>query len=148
MNNYPEWWNTTITVYNKFTDPQTQIVRWFRTVIENCFWKSTGNRVVVGNTALDTKNIICRIRKDTRFKETLVWNELPNDTMQNYFTLSPGDIIVKGAVEDVIDEYTAGKRSSDLLKKYRAANYCMEIQSVSDNSGKSFGNQHYYVMGI
>ena len=148
MNNYPRWWNTTITVFNKFVDSQTQVVTWYKTVIEDCFWKSTGNRVVVGNTSLDTKNIICRIRKDTRFKEKLDWESLPNDTMQNYFTLSPGDIIVKGAVSDTIDEYTSGKRSSDLLKKYRSANYCMEIQSASNNSGEGFGNQHYYAIGI
>lgn len=148
MNNYPRWWNTTVTVFNKFTDSQTQVVTWYKTVIEGCFWKSTGNRVIVGNTVLDTKNIICRIRKDDRFKEKLDWEALTNDTMQNYFTLSPGDIIVKGSVSDTIDEYTAGKRSSDLLKKYRSANYCMEIQSASDNSGEGFGNQHYYVVGI
>ena len=148
MNNYPSWWDTTITIYNKFTDVQTRLVRWYRHVITNTFWKYSGNKIVVGNTVLETKDIICRIRKDEAFREKHEWIDIPNDEMSQYFTLAPGDIIVKGEVEDVIDEYTSGARSTDLVKKYKALQGCMEIQEFSNNTNGGRGNEHYYVKGI
>lgn len=148
MNNYPSWWNTTITVYNKFEDPQTQLVTWYRQVIDGCFWKYSGNKVVVGNTVLETKDIICRIRIDNRFLEKHEWIAIPNDRMSNYFTLSQGDIIVKGEVDDEINEYQSGQRSSDLKTKYKSLQGCLEIQEWSNNTGGGRGNEHYYVKGI
>lgn len=147
MNNYPSWWNTTITVYNKFVDVQTQVITWYRTVIDGCFWKDTGNKVTINNVVLETNNIICRIRKDDKFLERYEWEALPNDLMNNYFTLSPGDIIVKGSVNDIINEYVSGKRATDLLKKYKAVFGCMEVQAMSNNTGGGRGNEHYYVIG-
>lgn len=148
MNSYPSWWNTTITIYNKYTDPQTQIVRWYRHKVEGAFWKYSGNKVVIDKVVLDTKTIICRIRKDEKFLERHKWISVPNDKMSNYFTFAQGDIIVKGDVEDEINEYTSGTRSSDLKKKYKALQGCLEIQEWSDNTGGGRGNEHYFVKGI
>ena len=148
MNNYPSWWDTTVTIYNRYEDPQTNIVSWFRKVISGAFWKYSGNKITVGNTVLETKDIICRLRKDDDFLEKHQWLALPNDQMSQYFTLAEGDIIVKGEVTDVIDEYTSGKRSSDLKKKYKALQGCLEIQVWANNTGGGRGNEHYYVKGI
>lgn len=148
MNNYPSWWNTTITIYNRYEDAQTNLVSWFRHVVDGAFWKYSGNKVVVGNVALETKDIICRIRKDERFKEKHEWIAVPNDSMSNYFTLSQGDIIVKGEVNDTINEYQSGKRSSDLKKKYKGLQGCLEIQEWSNNTGGGRGNEHYFVKGV
>lgn len=148
MNNYPSWWNTTITIYNKYTDPQTGIVTWYRKVVEGAFWKYTGNKIAVGNTVLETKDIICRIRKDDRFQDRFSWVSLPNDVMSNYFTLAQEDIIVKGEVDDEINEYVSGRRSTDLKKKYKTTQSCLEIQAWTDNTGGGRGNEHYYVKGI
>lgn len=148
MNSYPSWWNTTITIYNKYTDPQTQIVRWYKHKVEGAFWKCSGNKVVIDKVVLDTKTIICRIRKDEKFLERHKWVSVPNDKMSNYFTFAQGDIIVKGDVEDEINEYTSGTRSSDLKKKYKALQGCLEIQEWSDNTGGGRGNEHYFVKGI
>ena len=101
---FPIWWETTITVYNEFTDSQTQLVSWFKTVITDCFWQLTGTEVRVGDSVLDLKSIVCRIPKDERFLEKQDWVKLPNDQMNEYFTLAPGDIIVKGECDFVIDE--------------------------------------------
>lgn len=147
MNHYPKWWNTTITIYNRYEDPQTQLVSWYRHVVTGAFWKYSGNKVTVGRTVLETNDIICRIRKDSNFKEKHEWVNIPNDEMGNYFTLSQGDIIVKGSVDDTINEYVSGKRSSDLKKKYKALQGCLEIQEWSNNTGDR-GNEHYFVKGI
>lgn len=149
MNNiYPPWWDTTITLYNKFVDPQTNIVRWYRHVINGAFWKYTGNKVVIDKTVLETNDIICRIRKDELFKSKFDWIKLPNDEMPNYFTLAPEDIIIKGEVDDEIDEYQSGKRATDLKKKYKGLQGCLEIQQWADNTGDTRGIEHYYVKGL
>jgi hypothetical protein len=148
MNNYPSWWNTTITIYNKYTDPQTQLVKWYRHKVDGAFWKYSGNKVVVGSTVLETKDIICRIRKDDSFKEKHEWINIPNDEMSQYFTLAQGDIIVKGEVDDEINEYTSGTRSTDLKKKYKNLQGCLEIQEWANNTGGGRGNEHYYVKGL
>lgn len=148
MNNYPSWWNTTITIYNKYTDPQTQLVKWYRHKVDGVFWKYSGNKVVVGSTVLETKDIICRIRKDDSFKEKHEWINIPNDEMSQYFTLAQGDIIVKGEVDDEINEYTSGTRSTDLKKKYKNLQGCLEIQEWANNTGGGRGNEHYYVKGL
>lgn len=148
MNNYPSWWDTTITVYNRYEDKQTNLVTWFRHKVDGAFWKYTGDKVVINNTVLETKNIICRIRKDDAFLEKHEWIAIPNDQMSNYFTLSQGDIIVKGEVNDEINEYVSGKRSTDLKKKYKDLQGCLEIQEWSNNTGGGRGNEHYFVKGI
>lgn len=148
MNNYPSWWNIKVTIYNKFEDPQTNLVRWFKHSVDGTFWKYAGNKVVIGNTVLETKDIICRLRKDDKFLERHEWISLPNDKMADYFTLAQGDIIVKGDVEDEIDEYTSGRRSTDLKRKYKGLQGCLEIQEWANNTGGGRGNEHYYVKGI
>ena len=145
---YPEWWETTVTIFNKFKDPHTKVVRWYKTVVEGVFWKYVGDKVTIGKTVLETNNIICRIRKDEKFLEKYQWVQMPNDEMKNYYTLGKGDIIVKGEVDDVIDEYETGKRSTDLIAKYKELQGCMSIEEIAINVGAGRCNEHYYVKGI
>lgn len=148
MSNYPIWWDTTLTIYNKFEDAQTQIVTWYRSVVENCFWKYVGDKIVVNQTVLETNNIICRIPENDKFLEKYRWVQLPNDEMSQYFTLGPGDIIIKGEVNDVVNEYATGHRSSDLVAKYKNLQGCMEVQQIAINIGMGRNEPHYYVKGI
>lgn len=148
MSNYPEWWDFPITVYNKYTDKTTRIVTWHKTVIPNCFWKNTGNKVNIGDVILDTESVTCRIPYQDNFLEAGEWINIPNDQMSQYFTLKQADILVKGAVDDEIDEYKSGMRSTDLLNKYHALQSCMEIKEVTINTMKGMLTPHYYVRGI
>jgi len=148
MNNYPTWWNTTITVYNKFVDPQTKVVRWYKTVITGAFWKYIHEKVMIGQTVLETNSIVCRIRKDDRFLEKYEWLQKPNDEMENFFTLGKGDIIIKGEVDDEINEYQSGKRSTDLIAKYKELQGCMSIDECANNTGGGRGQEHYVAKGI
>lgn len=145
--NYPQWWDTTLTIYNRYEDKMTQVVTWFRHTVENCFWKYTGNTVNIGQTILATKDIICRVPEQEDFLERYQWEQLPNDEMSDYFTISPEDIIVKGNVDDVIDEYTKGHRSTDLLEKYKRLQGCMQVEQVALNVGGGRNEPHYYVKG-
>lgn len=146
MSKYPEWWNTTITVYNKYENPSSRIITWYKTVIHNCFWKYTGNKIVVGETALETNTTMCRIPVNTAFLEKYAWDEA--DDKSEHFTLSLGDIIIKGEVDEIVDEYTAGHRSSDLLAKYKRLQGCMVIEQSAMNTGLGRGMEHYYVRGV
>lgn len=148
MNNYPVWWNSDITVYNKNVDEQTHVISWYFTHLSNCFYKNVGERVQINDVSVDTNNIICRIPKQSTYKTPYEWTALPNDEKAQYFTLKPGDIIVYGSVDDTIDEYTSGSRSSDLLKKYKALQGCLTVQEVADNTGTGRGDEHYRVNGI
>ena len=148
MSNYPEWWDKTITVYNRYEDAQTHIISWFRNVVDGCFYKSIGNTVNINNVELDTNNIICRIPVKEEYLAPYLWAQLANDEKPHYFTLKQGDIIVLGEVSDEISEITPGNRSTDLLKKYKALQGCLTIEQVGDNTGTGLGIEHYHVNGI
>ena len=148
MNNYPSWWNTTITLFNKYEDQTTQLVSWYKTTIEGCFWSNIYDQVKIGKTILETDGVICRIRKDSRYLDLEQWLSLPTDKKSDYFTLSHQDIVIKGEIEDVIDEYQSGHRSTDLLVKYKRLQRCIEIEQFMDNTGGDRGNEHYYVKGL
>ena len=148
MNNYPEWWDTTLTIYNKFVDPQTSVVTWYRTVVENCFWKDVGSKILVGNVTLDGNYIICRVPVNDKYLDAGDWRNVPNDRMGDYFTFQPDDIIIKGEVEDIVEEGTPGKRSTDLIKKYKKLGSCMQVDTLCNNTGGGRGDEHYSVKGI
>jgi hypothetical protein len=148
MNNYPIWWDTTLTIFNRYEDTQTQLVKWYKTVISGCFWKYTGDKVTINETTLETNNTIARIRKDKRFLEKYEWIKVPNDLMGNYFTIGAGDILIKGEVDDDIDEYKAGKRSTDIVQKYKDMQGCMIVEEYANNTGAGRCNEHYYVKGV
>lgn len=148
MSNYPVWWDTKLTIFNKSTDALTDVVRWYKHIVDNCFWKYVGDKITINDTVLQTNNIICRIPEDNTFLEKYQWLEIPNDEKENYFTLGASDIIVKGAVNDEIDEYAKGKRSTDLIAKYKELQGCMVIERIAINIGAGRCNPHYLVNGI
>ena len=144
-NRYPTWWNTTLTLYNKYEDPQTQIITWHRHVLENCFWQYVGSSIRINNIVIGSGSVICRIPESSSFIDKHSWILLPNDQMSRYFTLAQGDIVIKGNVSDTIDEYSDGHRSTDILSKYSKFQECLEIGSISINVGGGRNNPHYLV---
>lgn len=147
MANYPVWWDTTITVFNKYEDPQTNVITWYKTVLNNCFWKNDFQRLKMGDIEVETDSIICRIPENSNFRENQNWVKIPNDQMNNYFTLAHGDIIIRGDVNINIDEYTDGRRSSDIIESCKAQG-CMVIDRFSINTGIGRGLPHYHVQGV
>ena len=146
------FWDSTVTIYNKYEDPNTQKTTWYRTVAENCFWKDVNETYYVGTRGistsgvkLETKEVICRIPEDDRFLDKGSWNA--SNAKSEHFTLSQEDIIVLGEVEDKIDDYTAGKRSTDLITKYKALQSCIEIDTFVNNVRNGIGLRHYRVIG-
>ena len=147
LSGYPMWWEDTITIYNKYTDPQTQVITWYKHTITDCFWQNVSDKFTIGKTELETNKLVCRIPQDSNFMEYYQWVDLPNDNMQNYFTLNQGDIIIKGNIEEDINEYQKGKRATDFVTKYKSHG-CLEIKVISINIGTGKNNPHYRVVGI
>lgn len=145
--NYPVWWDTPITVFNKFIDKETDVITWKKHVVNGCFWKHNVDRVAINQTVIESSSIICRIPKQDNFLEKYQWVEQPNDDMESYFTLGVGDIIVKGNVDDDVNEYEKGHRSNDLIAKYKELQGCIQIQEVHINVGPGRCLPHYYVKG-
>ena len=144
MNSYPVWWDKTLTLYNKYEDDKGQIT-WYKTVLEDCFWKYTGNHVRVNDSVIATNDTICRIPKSDDYLDYYEWEQLTDKS--SYFTIGRGDIIVCGEVADDINEYESGHRSTDLLNKYRAQG-CIEVVEFAINVGKGRVNEHYFVKGV
>lgn len=148
MNEYGPWWDSTITIYNKFKDKDTDKVTWYRTVLDNCFYQHTQNEVTVGQAKIASDVSICRIPVNTAFKDKRAWNELPGESKSQFFTLAPNDIIVAGNVDFEINEYEKGKRSSDLFAEYKEWPGCFTVKSANINVGKGRGNEHYHARGV
>jgi hypothetical protein len=153
VSNFPfPWWDKTITIYNKFVDPTTQRISWYRTVVNNCFWKAQNLMFSMGRYGVSTigvltenKEIICRIPKDDRFLEKRYWNALEDKS--EHFTLANEDIILLGDVDEEIDEYTPGKRSTDLLAKYSDYDEGLRINTYVNNVQTGVTLEHYRVLG-
>lgn len=145
-NEYPIWWDKTITVYNKFVDPLTSVVKWFRHIIPDCFIDDTPQMYIAGNVMAQSSDVICRIRESENYKSKAEWQKLPNDQMSGYFTISQGDIVVFDEVDDEIAD-VSGHRATDLLSKYKDAQGAITVKRFSDNTGVGRVMPHYYITG-
>lgn len=148
MNNFPIWWDTTVTIYSKCVDTATSIITWHKSTVPNCFWKLVGNKASVGNVIVDTESITCRIPKQPNFIEPVEWVSSNSENLNGMFTLQPGDIIIKGDCDFEINEYKSGQRSTDLIAKYRKVQGCMEIKDVAIDTMTGMMNPHYKVRGL
>lgn len=147
MNNYPSWWDQTITVYNRYEDASTHQVTWYRTVLTDCFWKYADEKLLIGSTKVEANYTVCRVPVNPKYKMKYAWDNLSSSEKANYFTFGPGDIIILGEVTDTVDEYTSGKRSTDLISKYKKLQGCMTVNYGIVNVGGGRGQEHYRVRG-
>lgn len=147
MNHYASWWNDAITLYCKYEDPVTKKVKWFRYIIEGCFYKHTVEKLTVGKTTIEGNSTICRIKVNENFVGKRDWMLLTDSERKEKFTLSTGDIIVRDFCHEELDEYLPGHRASDLIKACHAWPGCFTIESVNINTGGGRGNEHYHVRG-
>lgn len=138
------FWNKTITLYNKHEDEQTGLIKWYRHGLVNCFYKVTNNTVSVGGVQLQTDENIIRIPKQTNYLPPYKWMQTPNDEKGDAITLQSGDLIFLGDVSEEIDEYTSGKRSTDIIKKYSTLGSVF-VKSVNIND--FVPGAHYLVRG-
>ena len=138
------FWDKTVTLYNKYEDEITGAIHWYRHKLTDCFYKVTNNTVTVGSVKLQTNDNIIRIPAQIKYLSADKWQELPNDKKTEYLTLKGDDLIFLGDVSENIDEYTPGKRSSDIIEKYKALG---SVVVTSVNINDFLPEPHYLVRG-
>ena len=106
----PEYWDKTITVFNRYEDDITGLITWYKHTLTNNFWKETNNEIIIGNVKVQSNGHIIRIPKNSLYVSPKDWQSLPNDKKAEKFTLQTGDILYKGETDFIIDEMTAGQR--------------------------------------
>lgn len=144
---YPMWWDKTITIYNKYEDPTTQLVKWYKHIIPNCFIQTTDVMVSGNQVTYNTDSSVVRIPQNNFYKPYHEWVNIPSTEKNNYITIHQGDIIIMGNIDDIIDEYTPGLRSTDLVSKYKELGMCLTVDNYQDNTGIGRACPHYFVSG-
>ncbi len=120
----------TITLFHQVKDinnPRSAPI-WEKTVYEGCYFGAETVKQVNGTQVSQANNFICRI-------------PVGND---NEVNISPGDIVAKGKVLDVIED-VAGKRTSDFLNKHQGITFT--VRTVSYNTVLDFA-KHIRVSGV
>ena len=134
----------TITVYNNYTDPTTKYKVYLPTVIKNVSWFGEVQVLVSSDGLLSADMYTIRIPINADFGNKTYLNpkafeDIPNDEMSNYWTLSQGDIIVKGEISDTGANAKPGK----LEENYEDV---ITIVSVTDNTTRP-NAPHWKVVG-
>ena len=140
-----KWWDKTITLYNKYEDPDSGKINWFRFVLTDCFVKRINKKVTVNDVLLQTKETVVRVPENEAYIPPYEWAQIEDKSER--FTLQSGDLIVFGEVDDVIDEYTSGKRSSDFISRHNRMGGCVTIQAFNINTMSGIGLPHYHIKG-
>lgn len=147
MNSYGDWWDSTITLYNRVKDSNGKI-KWYRHVIDDCFYRHTLDKITMKNTTITSDVSVCRIRVSEDFIPKRQYDELDEISKATMFTVSVGDIVVPEETDFEIDDYKQGSRSSDLKEKFKAYPGCFTAETVSINVGGGRGNEHYLIRGV
>jgi hypothetical protein len=92
--------NTSLTIYNAYTDATTRALKYQRSVISACLWENrkAANRAASGDIANDQAAIYIPFSVGANHLAPIAW--LAAKTGK--WTLAVGDYVVKGAVTDEI----------------------------------------------
>ena len=139
------FWTNDITVYNKNENGTTGVIIWYKHNLSKCFIKRTNNKFYLNGSAIQSDDNILRIPIQKDYITPFEWQTLTDEQKSEHLTLQTGDIIILGNVNDTINEYATGERSSDLIAKYKNLG-SLFITSVNENT--ILPNKHYLVRGI
>ncbi|WP_251861047.1 DUF6751 family protein [Clostridium sp. Marseille-Q2269] len=119
--------NADITIYNKWYDSMNDIDKYQRTVIKGVNWQSKRNGAVSDKGLLLADSTLIFIDKFDKYISSKRFLKLSNEERLNYFTLTPGDKIVKNEVTFEISGVSP-YRIGDLEKNFDDV---IDIKSVN-----------------
>lgn len=147
VGNTQSYWRTTVTVLNKKIDTEEKKVKWYATVLRNCFW---GTKIDAGargggfqaysaedRTTHEKPTVIVRIPYQRKYQTPREWNEYPNG-----FTIKPDDILFRGLVSE---PFANGKNVNEVLNSYGLD--AMVVKVVKDNINTSDFVKHIHAEG-
>lgn len=131
----------TLTLYNRIraADSPDRKEHWYRTVLHSCSWKAVVNTNFNSTQASVQNTYVARIPQDVRYVPYHTFIKMP----AGHFTVSQGDIVVRGECSDDITG-EAGKTAAQLLDRYRPEAF--EVTAFSDNTAFLIG-KHYRLGG-
>lgn len=119
--------NVNITVYNKFYNDIEDIEQYQKTIIEDVDWQ---NKIIAteGNKGITlSDSTLIFIDKLPNYISSKRFLKLSDQERKKYFTLTPGDIIVK----DEIDFELTGRKGSNVATLESEYDDVVKIVSVS-----------------
>lgn len=131
----------TITLYNRIraADTPDRKERWIRTVLHNCFWKSSVGTTFSGTDAGIRNIYTVRIPKDPRY---LPYHEFVKKPAW-YFTVSQEDIVILGEIQEEITG-ESGHMAAQVLNRYSPNAF--KVTAFSDNTAFPM-DKHYRIGG-
>lgn len=134
--------NCVVTLYNHYTNPDTERVAYKRTVIKNVNWQEYQKTSVTEKGLLSANqiNVFVPFNSDFEGKEYIGPKEyrgLSNEDKEKYFTFDNDDYIVKGEIDESLTVDT-------LKKKYDNVMTVISVL-ICDNCSNSM--KHYELAG-
>lgn len=119
-----------ITIYNSYVDAITRFKVYVPTQISGVSWYGSLQVTVTSDGLIGADQYSIRIPTDAQVDKAYLppkeFAKKPNDQKQNYWTISEGDCIVRGLVDDTGDDAKPDKLES----KY---DNVVTVISVTDN---------------
>ena len=134
-----------ITLYNclKATDSPDKKEHWYRYVLHDCFYKAGMTVTQDGTQAKQSNTYTVRIPESVQYKPYREWVALAEEERKNCFTVSLGDLVVKGDWMDTIDK-ESGISAAQILVRCKPDAF--RVTAFSDNAKNLFA-KHYRLGG-
>lgn len=138
-------YNQTITIYNclKAKDNVEGKDIWQKTVIENCFYKAHTSEVQNGTDISKANTYTVRIRKHEKYLPYGEWKNLSSEEREGSFTISKGDMVIKGSCQEKIELKSPNTVAQILLRNKPDA---FMVTAFADNTNHVVG-KHYRIGG-
>ena len=135
-------YNETLTILNKLkaSDTMSKQDLWFKHVIQNGAWYMTNETSMSGTTVNISSKITILIPNNSMYQEYNVWKQGSNQLA--HFTMSTGDYIVKG----LVDEEITSQNITKILSMY--GNDVCSVKSVRELPNRGIANVMLKVEGV
>ncbi|KEI94434.1 hypothetical protein N496_20090 (plasmid) [Clostridium botulinum A2B3 87] len=130
--------NSDITIYNRYYDFASDTDKYQRTAIKGVNWQSKRSGTVSDKGLLLADSTLIFIDKLDNYISPKRFLKLSDQERPNYFTLNPGDKIVKGEVDFEITG----------IKPHRIADLESEFDNVIDVKSVNILTDHVEVEGV
>lgn len=130
--------NADITIYNKFYDSANDMDKYQSTVVKGVNWQGKRNGTVSDKGLLLADSTLIFIDKLDNYISPKRFLKLSDQERPNYFTLTPGDKIVKGEVNFEITE----------IKPFRISDLDGEFDDVINIKSVNILTDHIEVEGV
>lgn len=122
----------TITIFNKLKAGDNDGAEvWYKTILKNCFFKVSTHVSQLDVQATLSSTYTARIPDNPNYINYQQWKSLGEESRGAFFTVSEGDIIVLGEIDDDITG-EPGETATEILRKYKPDAFRVTV--VSDNT--------------